>query len=142
MIGGLYSKDDTRRDAGFNIYYMGINLGSLLAPFIVGWVGQTYSYHAGFALSTIGMIFGLIQYSMGKRKYLAKDGLEPSDPIKPEEKTRVIKQVSWVIALVVIVLVGMQLTHLLNINNIIFIITILGILLPAAYFFNMADCKI
>lgn len=137
MIGGLYSKDDTRRDAGFNIYYMGINLGSLLAPFIVGWVGQTYSYHAGFALSTIGMIFGLIQYSMGKKKYLAKDGLEPSDPIKPEEKAKVIKQVSWVVALVVIVLVGMQLTHLLNINNIIFIITILGILLPAAYFFNI-----
>ena len=83
MVGGLYSKTDTRRDAGFNIYCMGINIGALLAPFIVGWIGQSYSYHLGFALSTIGMILGLIQYSLGRKKYLKTAGLKPGDPIKP-----------------------------------------------------------
>ena len=137
MVGGLYSKEDTRRDAGFNIYYMGINIGALLAPFIVGWVGQTYSYHAGFALSTVGMVLGLIQYCIGSKKYLGKDGLLPNDPIKPDEKAKVIKQVSWVTAIVVVGLLIMYFTHTLNVNNIIFIITILGILLPAIYFFNI-----
>lgn len=137
MIGGLYSKDDTRRDAGFNIYYMGINIGALLAPFIVGWVGQTYSYHAGFALSTIGMVLGLIQYSLGCRKYLGTDGLKPTDPIKPNEKAKVIKQVTRVSFIVILGLIIMYFTHSLNVNNIIFVITILGILLPAIYFFNI-----
>ena len=137
MVGGLYSKKDDRRDAGFNIYYMGINIGALLAPFIVGWVGQTYSYHAGFALSTIGMVFGLIQYYIGSKKYLGNDGLYPNDPIKPEEKSKVIKQVSWVTAIVIVGLLLMYFTHTLNVNNIIFIITILGVLLPAIYFFNI-----
>lgn len=121
MVGGLYSKKDDRRDAGFNIYYMGINIGALLAPFIVGWVGQTYSYHAGFALSTIGMVFGLIQYYIGSKKYLGNDGLYPNDPIKPEEKSKVIKQVSWVTAIVIVGLLLMYFTHTLNVNNIIFI---------------------
>lgn len=137
MIGGLYGVDDNRRDAGFNIYYMGINLGALLAPFIVGWVGQTYSYHAGFALSTIGMVLGLIQYSLGCRKYLGEDGKKPSDPIHPEEVARVRRQVLVVAGSIVVLVAAMALIHELNVNNIIFVITILGILLPVVYFINI-----
>lgn len=137
MIGGLYGSTDDRRDAGFNIYYMGINLGALLAPFIVGWVGQTYSYHAGFALSTIGMILGLIQYSLGCRKYLQEDGRRPSDPIHPEEVPRVRRQILLVGGAIVALIVVMAGCHQLNINSVIFVITILGILLPVIYFVNI-----
>ena len=69
MVGSLYSKDDERRDAGFSMFYMGINLGAFIAPLIVGWLGQKSNWHLGFGAAGVGMIFGLIQYSMG-RKYI------------------------------------------------------------------------
>lgn len=137
MIGGLYRPTDDRRDAGFNIYYMGINLGGLLAPFIVGWVGQTYSYHAGFALSTIGMVLGLIQYLLGCRKYLGADGLRPSDPIQPAEVKKVTRQVGLVLGALVALVAVLALSRQLNVNNIILVITVLGILLPVVYFINI-----
>ena len=57
MVGSLYSVEDTRRDAGFSIFVFGINLGALLAPLIVSWVGFQISFHAGFSLAAIGMFF-------------------------------------------------------------------------------------
>ena len=70
MVGSLYDKDDERRDAGFSIFYMGINLGAFLAPFIVGTLGQRVSWHLGFGCAGIGMTFGLIQYVLGKNRLL------------------------------------------------------------------------
>ncbi len=61
-VGHLYSKDDIRRDAGFSIFYMGINIGGLLAPIIVGILGQEVNYHLGFSIAAIGMFIGLVQY--------------------------------------------------------------------------------
>ena len=57
MVGHLYSKTDLRRDGIFD-FYMGVNLGALLAPLIVGTIGQEYNYHLGFSLAAIGMFFG------------------------------------------------------------------------------------
>ena len=79
MVGGLYKKGDVRRDKGFTIFYMGINLGSVLAGIIVGYVGQTYGWHYGFGLAGIGMLFGQIQFMYGQ-KYLRDVG----NFIKPE----------------------------------------------------------
>ncbi|HEV7239329.1 MAG TPA: peptide MFS transporter [Thermoanaerobaculia bacterium] len=69
MVGSLYTREDGRRDAGFSLFYMGINLGAFIAPLICGWLGQTANWHLGFAAAGVGMVFGLIQYSAG-RKYL------------------------------------------------------------------------
>jgi POT family proton-dependent oligopeptide transporter len=69
MVGSLYTRDDKRRDAGFSLFYMGINLGAFIAPLICGWLGQTANWHLGFAAAGFGMIIGLIQYVAG-RKYL------------------------------------------------------------------------
>jgi POT family proton-dependent oligopeptide transporter len=55
MVGHLYEPDDPRRDTGFNIFVIGINIGSLLAPIVVGTVGQSINYHLGFSLAAIGM---------------------------------------------------------------------------------------
>ncbi|NRA91995.1 MAG: MFS transporter, partial [Psychroserpens sp.] len=60
MVGGLYQKGDIRRDKGFSIFYIGINLGSLLATMIVGLVVAEYGWHAGFGLAGIVMVLGLI----------------------------------------------------------------------------------
>lgn len=69
IVGTLYTRDDPRRDAGFSIFYMGINLGAFIAPLICGWLGQKYDWHWGFAAAGFGMVIGIIQYVAGK-KYL------------------------------------------------------------------------
>jgi POT family proton-dependent oligopeptide transporter len=70
MVGSLYDETDERRDAGFSIFYMGINVGAFVAPLIVGTLGQRVDWHVGFGMAGIGMTFGLIQYMAGKRRLL------------------------------------------------------------------------
>ncbi|HEV8200546.1 MAG TPA: peptide MFS transporter [Candidatus Polarisedimenticolia bacterium] len=68
MLGTLYSPEDERRDAGFSIFYMGINLGAFIGPIIAGWLAQTVDWHAGFACAGVGMLIGVIQYVLGKER--------------------------------------------------------------------------
>jgi POT family proton-dependent oligopeptide transporter len=75
MVGALYPEHDVRRDAGFSIFYMGINIGALLAPLVCGYLGENINWHYGFAASGVGMTFGLIQYVLGGR-YLGTAGME------------------------------------------------------------------
>ncbi|NIK91413.1 peptide MFS transporter [Mangrovimonas sp. CR14] len=73
MVGGLYKQGDIRRDKGFTIFYIGINVGAFLASLIVGYVGEVHGWHYGFGLAGIGMALGLIQYLAGQ-KYLKHVG--------------------------------------------------------------------
>ncbi|OZV69280.1 peptide MFS transporter [Winogradskyella aurantia] len=73
MVGGLYKQGDIRRDKGFTIFYIGINVGAFLSSLIVGFVGEVYGWHYGFGLAGIGMAAGLIQYLAGL-KYLKQVG--------------------------------------------------------------------
>ncbi len=73
MVGGLYKKGDTRRDMGFYIFYMGINLGAFLSALIVGYVGEEIGWHYGFGLAGIGMVLGQLVYMYGQ-KYLKDVG--------------------------------------------------------------------
>ena len=73
MVGGLYKQGDIRRDKGFTIFYIGINVGAFLSSLIVGTVGEVYGWHYGFGLAGIGMALGLIQYVYGQ-KYLKHVG--------------------------------------------------------------------
>src|SRR5580658_951395 len=77
MVGTLYRQNDERRDAGFSIFYMGINLGALIAPLVCGYLGQNINWHYGFGAAGVGMTLGLIQYVLGG-KYLGKAGLASS----------------------------------------------------------------
>jgi proton-dependent oligopeptide transporter, POT family len=67
LVGSLYEPGDARRDAGFSIFYMGINLGAFIGPLIAGGLAQSVSWHIGFAAAGVGMAAGLIQYVLGKR---------------------------------------------------------------------------
>ncbi len=73
MVGGLYKPKDERRDLGFYVFYMGINIGGFLAPIVCGYVGENISWHYGFGLAAIGMFLGQIVYVWGQ-KYLKNVG--------------------------------------------------------------------
>ena len=78
IVGELYKKGDPRRDSGFTIFYMGINLGSLFATIICVWLGEKYGWGYGFGAAGVGMVAGLITFMAG-RKYLLGKG-EPPHP--------------------------------------------------------------
>jgi POT family proton-dependent oligopeptide transporter len=110
MVGGLYKEGDSRRDSGFTIFYIGINIGAAAAPLIVGYVGEVYGWHYGFGLAGIGMLFGLVLYSMGQ-KHLKEvgnfvpvkkvEGTGASVPLTQVEKDRVIVLlISFIIVIV------------------------------------------
>jgi POT family proton-dependent oligopeptide transporter len=70
VVGALYDRDDPRRDAGFTIFYMGINIGGAAAPLLCGWLGQTYGWRYGFGLAGIGMLAGLFGFLWGQRRLM------------------------------------------------------------------------
>ncbi|HRW28542.1 MAG TPA: peptide MFS transporter [Emcibacteraceae bacterium] len=85
VVGALYGPNDPRRDGGFSIFYMGINLGSFFSMIIVGYVGETYGWNYGFSIAGIGMFFGLLVFLWGQ-KFL--DGrAEPPEPKILKEKS-------------------------------------------------------
>ncbi|MCB9189316.1 MAG: peptide MFS transporter [Flavobacteriales bacterium] len=77
MVGGLYNQGDIRRDKGFSIFYIGINLGSLLATTFIGLIVAEWGWHAGFGTAGIAMLFGLLFY-LGGQKYLTEVGNRPT----------------------------------------------------------------
>lgn len=75
IVGKLYEDGDPRRDSGFTIFYIGINIGALLATTVVAYVGETYGFKYGFALAGIGMLLGLTIFYLGRHTYSAAEGL-------------------------------------------------------------------
>ncbi|MBJ7617382.1 peptide MFS transporter [Weissella confusa] len=133
LVGSLYKDGNSARDAGFSIFVFGINLGSFIAPLLVGWTQEQAGFHLAFSLAAIGMFFGLIQFHFGG-KHLSKDSLYAPDPLQPEEvKPLVTKIVLGVVAfaLVIVLMVLMGWTQLQNFVN---LLTIVAILLPIGYF--------
>ena len=74
IVGELYPEGGARRDAGFSIFYMGINLGAFAGPLVAAWLGEAHHWHWGFGAAGVGMVLGLIQYRMGVG-YLGNAGL-------------------------------------------------------------------
>ena len=152
MVGGLYKRGDIRRDKGFTIFYIGINIGAFLASIVVGAVGEVYGWHYGFGLAGICMALGLIQYVLGQ-KYLvnvgnftdsnkdSKDNSVSDKPLTKIEKDRII--VLFISFLIVIVFWGAyeQVGGLMNIyasektNRILpFSLPFIGNEIPASWF--------
>ncbi len=87
MVGGLYPQGDPRRDAGFTLFYIGINVGAFLSSLIVGVVGETIGWHYGFALAGFGMLLGQITFVWGGKKYLKGIGGVPEKVEKTEAES-------------------------------------------------------
>jgi POT family proton-dependent oligopeptide transporter len=121
LVGQLYAPDDLRRDAGYSLYYIGINTGAFVAPLVTGWLAQSDSFrgflghmgvhpeaswHWGFGAAAVGMFLGLVQYTLGG-KYLSSEGLRPVRPTDPAAAAKVERQVRTVgMVTVAVLLVG------------------------------------
>lgn len=86
LVGELYPQGGARRDAGFSVFYMGINIGAFLGPLICGWLGEKVNWHAGFAAAGVGMLLGLAQFHLTGR-HLGMAGQHPS-PEAPTARRR------------------------------------------------------
>jgi POT family proton-dependent oligopeptide transporter len=107
VVGTLYSEHDPRRDAGFSIFYLGINLGAFFGPILTGLLASTLGFHWGFALAAVGMAIGLTQYSFGRKRLPAEASVVPN-PLPRDRLGLVIGiAVAAVIAVVVLVVTGL-----------------------------------
>jgi len=84
IVGDLYPEGGARRDAGFSIFYMGINIGAFISPLICGYLGENINWHYGFAAAGVGMVLGLIQYRMGV-KHLGEAGKPRPEIVESRE---------------------------------------------------------
>ncbi|MEV6896300.1 peptide MFS transporter [Amycolatopsis sp. NPDC051372] len=106
VVGTLYAEGDERRDAGFTIFYMGINLGGFIGPLLTGLAQSEVGFHLGFGLAAIGMALGLIQYTLG-RKNLGAKASEIPNPLQPSQRwTAIGVAVVIVVAVVALILSG------------------------------------
>jgi proton-dependent oligopeptide transporter, POT family len=100
MVGQLYGQDHSRRDAGFSIFYMGINLGALVSPLVCSYLGEKINWHLGFAVAGVGMTAGVIQYRLGW-KHLANAGAPPTDTSSAKRRLRISLGVASLLLLLV-----------------------------------------
>ena len=94
IVGDLYPEGGSRRDAGFSIFYMGINIGAFLGQLITGFLGEQIGWHWGFGAAGVGMLFGLVVYAIFAPKTLRGIGEEPTrhpDPVVQARQERTIK---------------------------------------------------
>lgn len=137
MVGGLYEgQPSARRDAGFTLFYMAINIGGMAAPLVVGYLGENVDWHLGFGVAGVGMTLAVIQYVLGGR-HLGDIGKEPGTPASPAEKRAALRKVSlWGgIALGALVLDIALGTY--DIEHVVNVLAVLGIVVPIVYFVTM-----
>ena len=132
LVGHLYGRDeDARRDAGFSIFYMGINLGAFLAPLVVGTLGQKVSWHLGFGVAAVGMALGLVQYVLGRRNL--PDG-PPPRRLSEQEWRHLRAAVGAGCAVVAAVVVLGAATGTLTLDNVTWALAVVPLAAAVAYF--------
>ncbi|WP_262316053.1 peptide MFS transporter [Lacticaseibacillus parakribbianus] len=137
MVGSLYPENDLRRDAGFSIFVMGINFGSLIAPLVVPWLQDRYNFHVGFSVAAIGMAIGLIFYVVDGRKYINPSDNVAPDPLQPGEVRPLLIKVGLGIAALAVVFAVMAGFGAFSIANVITVITVIALAVPITYFIMM-----
>ncbi|GAB3610197.1 peptide MFS transporter [Humibacter ginsengiterrae] len=129
VVGTLYGEHDPRRDAGFSIFYLGINLGAFFGPLLTGLLQSTIGFHYGFGLAALGMAIGLVQYSFG-RKRLPDEARKVSNPL-PRSKF-----VLWVCIAIagVIVIVLLTLVGVIQATNLSIVVIVVTLAAAIGYF--------
>jgi POT family proton-dependent oligopeptide transporter len=114
LVGTLYAEGDERRDAGFSLFYLGINLGALLGPLLTGLLQTTLGFHYGFGLAALGMALGLAQYTVGRRRLPRSAGEVPAPLTGREPMVAAGAALAGVVVIVVLALTGVLRADRLN----------------------------
>jgi len=134
MVGDLYSETDTRRDAGFSLFYMGINIGSFAAPIVTGWAAQQRGFHWGFAIAGIGMTLAVIQYALGWKR-LHGVGDHAPIPATAQERRRFFLLIGGVVVFIAVIAWVLGLTgDAIFFDRVASAITIFILIVPFVYF--------
>jgi POT family proton-dependent oligopeptide transporter len=134
MVGDLYKHSESaRRDAGFTLFYMAINIGGFLAPLVVGTVGQKVNWHLGFAIAGVGMTLAVVQYVFGSR-HLGDIGKVAPTPVTPEERRSVFRKVLLWSGLAAAALLADVALGTFDIAHIVNAMAVLGVVVPIIYF--------
>jgi len=129
LVGTLYAEGDERRDAGFSIFYMGINIGALVGPLITGWLQQNWGFHVGFGAAAVGMAVGLTQYAL-TRKNLPAEAHDVPNPLPSAQYVR------WglIVLAALVVVAGALVTGLVGPDNLADVMAGVAIAASIAYF--------
>jgi len=136
LVGTLYAENDERRDAGFSLFYLGINLGALVGPLLTGLLQSHLGFHYGFGLAALGMAFGLIQYSRG-RKHLSEAANTAPNPLPRSH--RAAAAAIGLAAVVVIAILALR--GVLSADRLASIVVVLSVLAAIAYFVLILGSK-
>jgi POT family proton-dependent oligopeptide transporter len=129
LVGSLYAEGDDRRDAGFSLFYLGVNVGALLGPLLTGLLQSDVGFHYGFGLAAIGMAAGLAQYARGRYR-LSEAGARVPNPLPRARLPYVIAAVVVVAAVVVALLV----TGVVPVGRLSTVVAVTGVAAALAYF--------
>ncbi|GAB3120329.1 peptide MFS transporter [Glaciibacter psychrotolerans] len=137
VVGSLYRPEDPRRDAGFSIFYLGINLGAFFGPILTGLLQSTLGFHYGFGLAAVGMGIGLLQYSFG-RKRLPESSRRAPDPLPASRRLPyALIGLAGVVIIVVFVLIGV-----IRAENLALVVIVLVVIATISYFTVMLSSKL
>ncbi|PWG09832.1 MFS transporter [Streptomyces sp. V2] len=130
MVGHLYSgPDDSRRDGGFTLFYIGINIGAFAAPLTIGTVGEKVDWHLGFGMAAVGMALGLGQFLLGTRHLSERSDVVPT-PMSAEEKSATLRKGLIWFAVSVVAYVAFTLSDFFSPDAAVLPFTVLGLIVP------------
>ncbi|MEU0298884.1 peptide MFS transporter [Streptomyces sp. NPDC006175] len=133
MVGKLYRTEDQRRDAGFALYYMGINIGAFAGPLITGWLGEHAGWHWGFSAAAVGMTLGLIQYVAGRR-HLAGRKHAAEYALAPGPMRRAVLTIVAGVVVAALVATALALAGWLTMDRFVDVLTLVSVIAPVVYF--------
>ena len=145
-VGDLYNEKDARRDAGFTLFVMGVQIGAFIAPLVIGALSNTDSaatdpshnqFHLGFGLAAIGMAIGLVQYLLRGNGTLGHIGRTPPSPLEPQDRKRVLGTMGAGAVLLVLVVLGLIATGNFSADLVVNVISLAAIVVPICYFVVM-----
>lgn len=140
MVGELYDKHpelhESRRDAGFTLFYLGINLGAFVAPLITGFFANKNEWHVAFGIAAVGMTIAVIQYVLGGRR-LEGVGLKAHKPLAPHERNKILRIAGIVTAVVVVLLAVDLAAGTFRASHVVTALTLLALIVPILYFMMM-----
>jgi POT family proton-dependent oligopeptide transporter len=137
LLSAFYAPGDRAgRDAGFAIFYMSVQVSALVAPVVVGAVGETVDWHLGFGLAAVGMAIGLLQYARGSHHF-GETGRAPERAATPAQRARVLRVSGLTLAVVVIVYGADAAAGSFRIAHVMGLIGLLTVVVPVVFFWRL-----